>query len=239
MEIAFVVEGKQEGSFVLDANYVRIFSQLAPAQIAVHGGNSADHSRSEAEQFIEKIYAQSYGSVIKGHYPVLMSLRDATDCVVAAVGIRQANDEALFLEQYLSGPIETVLSSAVQTEVHRHEIAEIGNLASNAKGGLILLFLGLAAYLKRRQCAYAAVTATNDLRRAFETLGFEARSLCRAQASALPDRGISWGRYYETEPEILFGSVSGCFSRLKNVVKARHVPEEPLFPKMPGAQLVA
>ena len=67
--------------------------------------------RRRVERFIEAAYADAYGSRIPAHYPTLMSVQDESGAIYAAVGFRPAAEERLFLEQYLTAPVEKVLGA--------------------------------------------------------------------------------------------------------------------------------
>jgi len=95
-----------------------------------------DHPRRQAvEQFIAQRFHATHGARISCFMPQLIALFDDAGKILAAVGIRAADDETLFLEHYLDTPVERAiakkadLSGVIGTGVRRR-IAEIGNLAS-------------------------------------------------------------------------------------------------------------
>ena len=114
-------------------------SSLIPSVINITGMFEAERER--VEDFIKAIYKQSFGADIEVSCPVLMSVRNADNDILATVGFRYAREESLFLEQYTGKPVEEIL------ECSRHEIVEIGNLASAGQGASIFLFAALAFYL--------------------------------------------------------------------------------------------
>jgi hypothetical protein len=144
-----------------------------------------------------------------------MNVHDDLGQVIAAIGLRRADEGALFLENYLKQPVEKIVEKATGGCVRREEIVEIGNLASAGKGASVFLFVTLAAYLRQQNLAYAVVTATKSLRRSFALFGFEFVEIAAADPSVLPDSGASWGSYYNNDPKVLVGAILPAFSRLE------------------------
>ncbi|MCD8497062.1 MAG: thermostable hemolysin [Alphaproteobacteria bacterium] len=153
--------------------------------------------RAEVENFITTIYAYAYGAYIHVHYPVLMSVRDDAGQILAATGFRCADDEPLFLEQYLTSPIDQVLQAP------RGEIVEIGNLASQGGGASLYLFAALSAYLNHKGFTKAAVTSTDFLERRFRQMGLQPRRHAKADPALLLEEGENWGTYYDTQPHVI------------------------------------
>ena len=71
----------------------RIFRTTKPSTVSVHPSACPDRSRVEA--FVEAAYSRAFRSVIRSHYPVLISLRDGQDSTLAAAGFRFAHREPL------------------------------------------------------------------------------------------------------------------------------------------------
>jgi hypothetical protein len=62
---------------------------------------AADDARSSIETFIASGYRQAFGSTVVVDHPLLISLHATSGAIVAAVGLRWADENDLFLEQYL------------------------------------------------------------------------------------------------------------------------------------------
>lgn len=209
----------------LNEGRVSKISALIPSVINITGMFEAERER--VEDFIKAIYKQSYDADIEVHYPVLMSVRNGDNDILAAVGFRYAQYEPLFLEQYTAQPIENVL------ECNRHEIVEIGNLASAGQGASIFLFAALASYLKNKNIRYATVTGTDFLHNYFEKIGLKPHKICDADISALPQDKQKWGSYYDTQPRVLAGSVENGVKRLKAAFGAEFEDCRPrLYPRL-------
>ncbi|MBI1405653.1 MAG: hypothetical protein GC145_05960 [Caulobacter sp.] len=178
--------------------------------------HQADRSRVEA--FLEASYARAFEGRIRSHYPTLVSVQRADGGIEAAVGFRLAARERLFLEQYLDAPIEQALANRMGLNVRRHEITEIGNLASNSAPATLLLFLALAAHLAEEGCTHAVATATRQLRRSFARVGFATQSLTRAEPARLAGGAADWGAYYARDPEVRVGAIAPALPALTRMM---------------------
>lgn len=164
--------------------------------------------RDKVELFIKHIYREKYNADIEVSYPVVISVRDVDGNILAASGFRLAQQESLFLEKYTNAPVEAALSKKHGQKIERHEIAEIGNLASAGNGASIFLFAALSAYLNSRSIRYAVITSTHNLAKRIEKLGLKPKLICDADPSLLTAEERScWGSYYDTSPQVLSGSV--------------------------------
>jgi hypothetical protein len=219
LEIAFNADAEIRGTLFMDRERVEVLTRLVPSTIALTHRCLPDRSRVEA--FIEDIYARSYRSLIARHYPTLMNVHDECGSVIAAIGLRPADEGRLFLESYLKQSVETVISEAIGFPVPRDKIVEIGNLASAGKGASVFLFVTLAAYLRQQGLTYAVVTATKSLRGSFALFGFEFR-LATADPAVLPDSGASWGSYYRNDPRVVVGAIQPAFAKLEPYLPIEH-----------------
>ncbi len=220
LAISFKADALLRGHLFMDGERLQRLTRLVPSSISVTRSCRPDRER--VEQFIERRYAECYGSVIQRHYPTLMSVRDENDRIIAAVGTRLAADEKLFLEAYLTQPVEAALREATGNTIGRDKIVEIGNLVSTGKGASIFLFVALAAYLGHQRLDYAVVTATKSLRRSFSLFGLGSLELATARPDVFADRGASWGSYYAREPKVLVGAISSGFCRLEAYLPRAH-----------------
>jgi len=176
---------------------------------------AGDDLRSSVETFIASRYQQAFGSVIVVNYPLLISLHETSGRIVAAVGLRGANENALFLEQYLARNVESVLSTLFRRPIDRRGIVELGSLAAVCSGATLYLIGAVAAYMAKQEFNFALVTSTDQLRRIFNLFDFELSSLGPARRDALRDQSSSWGTYYEHAPEVLVGSVQQCLDSVR------------------------
>jgi hypothetical protein len=181
--------------------------------------------RQQVEQFIAQRFLEVHGARLSVFMPVLIALFGENDEILAAVGIRSAATEVLFLEYYLDTSIEgSIACNADQLMVvpERDRIVEIGNLASIDRRASRKLFQILAGLLHAENFEWAVFTGCTSLHRMFSTLGIETIDLGRALQSRLPVDQQTWGGYYEDSPRVVAGKVSrGC-------VAFENTPEMPL-----------
>lgn len=207
------------------------FSAHRPSVVDISGRLAPERRR--VEDFIANIYRQKHEADIAVNYPTIMSVRDAQGHVFAAAGFRLAAEEPLFLEQYTGGPAELALQKIYGVKVDRSHIAEIGNLASQGGGASIFLFSALAGYLDQKGISHVVVTGTNFLHRRFIRLGLKPRKICDARLDALSGEHGHWGRYYETKPRVLAGTVADGVSSLQKALGVHYSAfSDPLYSRL-------
>ena len=178
--------------------------------------DSAHPRRRHVEQFIAQRFLEVHGARISGFMSELIALFDDNGEILAAVGIRGASGDSLFLEHYLEAPVEQAILNNADRPLplplpQRDQIVEIGNLASIDRRASRELFILLAGLLHARNFEWAVFTGCTSLHRMFKTLGIETLYLGRALQSQLPADEQTWGSYYEDSPGVVAGKVSrGC-----------------------------
>jgi len=160
-----------------------------------------DPGRAEVEQYISRVFAETYGARLYSFLPLLLSHGDGNN-IHAALGLRRADSGPLFLEQYLNQPVEQRLAEASGSAVARADIVEIGNLVSTSRGSSRLLFLMLAELFAAAGVTWAIFTATPEVYRLLSKLTGNQVVLCRADGRRLGDKVADWGSYYDTEPAV-------------------------------------
>lgn len=167
--------------------------------------------RQQVESFIARRFLEVHGARICQFMPCLLALFDVHGEVLAAVGIREADCEALFLEYYLDVPVERAIASCsaeITLPPERSSIVEIGNLASINRNASRRLFALLTEHLERQQLDWAVFTSCSSLQRMFEKLDIKTVALGRALQSRLQADQQTWGGYYEDNPTVVAGKVS-------------------------------
>jgi hypothetical protein len=167
--------------------------------------------RGQVEQFIAQRFLDMHAARISSFMPLLLALLSEDGKILAAVGIRSAASEALFLEHYLDTSVEQAISSNAGLEIFspdRDRIVEIGNLASIDRHASRKLFKVLAGLLQAENFEWAVFTGCSSLQRMFKTMGIETIGLGRALQSRLPVDQQTWGGYYEDNPQVVAGKVS-------------------------------
>jgi hypothetical protein len=177
----------------------------APALI-----DAGDPQRKKVETFIAQRFLEVHGAQITVFMPQLLALFDDQGDVRAAVGMRDASLERLFLEYYLDIPVERRIADRATSGCvfpERERIVEIGNLASIDRLASRRLFKLLARRVSADDYQWAVFTGCSSLHRMFATLGIETVSLGRALQSRLPSDQQTWGGYYEDNPQVVAGRV--------------------------------
>ena len=136
---------------------------------------------------------------------MLVSLADHNGEVIAAAGYRPGDWGPLFLEQYLSAPIETYLVQGPTTLPERNRLVEVGHLAATRTGAGRRLILLLGPHLAALGFQWVIGTLTQELRQLFLRLGVVPLSLAEADPALLGAEISRWGSYYDHCPVVLAG----------------------------------
>ena len=97
------------------------------------------------QRFIGETYARIHGARIEHFARHLIGIRGRDAQWAAGVGYTVANEQALFLEQYLDRPIESEITRRCAQTVSRSRIVEVGTHSELLAGG------GIYAELERIQ----------------------------------------------------------------------------------------
>lgn len=195
---------------------------VGTATLQVH--RAGDPGRDEVEQFIHDVYARRYGAEVHHFAPVLVSRRDPADGrLVVAAGYRFAGTGPLFLERYLSAPVQTLLAA---TPPPREGIVEVGHLAAAQAGEGRRLIGLLGPHLAAQGAQWVVGTLTEELRHLFLRLGITPLALGVADPDALGDDARHWGSYYDHRPMVLAGHLSLALQQLARRRAARAASAE-------------
>ena len=163
-------------------------------------------ARADAERFIAERFYRHHGARINEFLPALLTLHcRGEQC--AALGLRPAALDKLFLEHYLATPAEQAIAALTRGPVSRTAIIEVGNLVSGRSGASALLFLMLLAVVHRAGFHWVMFTGTPEVLRGISRLGFAIRVLCPARPEALPGDSAQWGTYYDEAPQVAVGFI--------------------------------
>lgn len=125
----------------------------------------------------------------------------------AAVGVRSAASGPLFQERYLDIAAERLLAERFARPVARHQVAEIGNLASRRPGLQRPLFLHLVEQLGREGIGWLLFTATPEVANGIRRLGLTLEPVMVADPARLGNERAQWGRYYQRRPWVMAGDL--------------------------------
>lgn len=196
--------------------------KLCMKLVTIHKPKSPKYN--EIKGFIEDVFYRFYRARISVNFPKIMALTNRNDKLISAVGIRNAADNDLFLEQYLDKKIEEILSEITHSKVERSEIVEIGSLASNKKNAARCLYVALAAYLKNEGYKYAVMTGTDYLKKYFEKSGLKPIIIVKADRERLKNKEVDWGTYYESNPKVMMLDVANGYKVLNQLLGIDAIP---------------
>ncbi|HED40345.1 MAG TPA: thermostable hemolysin [Chromatiales bacterium] len=183
-----------------------------------------ESARKEIERFIRTVFRRAYGARVNHFPPHLLCMRQ-DGRVLAALGLRPAEEAPLFLEAYLDKPIENRLAEISARPIDRSRVIEVGSLASSHGGGARALIITLTAYLSGASYEWAVFTATPQVRNSFVKLGIELTPLAQADKSRLKEAQYSWGSYYDQHPMVVACDVRQGFAAVHKALES-----ERLFP---------
>jgi len=181
-------------------------AQAVPAPLSGYRLLPVDRSseqRLELESFIRETFARKHGATVSLFMPRLLALRGASDTLSGAIGCRGADEERLYLEQYLDQPVEVALGAKLGTPVSRSVITELGNLATVGCRAARRLVTLLPAYLTERHQEWVVFTATGMIREILESVGAPMLELAAADGNRVAGGRDQWGAYYCTDPRVM------------------------------------
>lgn len=178
--------------------------QFSPGQVG----------RAELEGFISRSFFEAYGAELSHFCDELLGFRDEHGNWTAALGFTPAASGQTFLEQYLDLPLEQSISEKAGAPVARSDIVEVGNLAAVHPGAARALIVSTTRLLHSLGLRWVAFTATASLLNSFSRLRLQPQLLAMADPARLADRGQHWGRYYDTQPQVMFGNIGYGYAQL-------------------------
>lgn len=178
----------------------------------------ASEGRLQLERLVAEKFARVHGASISEFLPHLVGVAE-TDYVHSIAGLRFAAKGSLFLEQYLDRPIEQAISDSFRVPVDRCQIVEVGNLVSGRAGAATSLFALLPAILHSAGVRWVACSATPAVRALLAGLDFPSRVIADADPGALANGAGNWGRYYETRPVVIAGSVEAALRKVPGTMR--------------------
>jgi hypothetical protein len=201
------------------SNTVRYHESGTGSELVLDFYNSETSSRHQVEDFIHHVFKRAYKADLHNYLPDLMALRNKSNRLVAALGMRKADSGKLFLENYLNAPVEDAVSQLHGSRVTRDKIMEVGNLASVHRGGLRQLIVALTSYLSGVGSEWVVFTAVPAVRDAFAAMDLNLHPLAKADKACLDEQEqAAWGTYYESGPVVVAGRVEEGYLRLREIL---------------------
>lgn len=172
--------------------------------------------RPAVEQFVASVYYQVHRANLKAFLPSLFAVRSEDAAIEAVIGVRGIDCAPVFLEQYLDSSIDRILSAMSAAPVARHNIAEVGNLASVSAGASRTLIAFMVYYLQSIGVQWAVCTGTNAVRAALKRVGVGFELIADARGERLGDELVDWGSYYHNNPFVLAVNINDAAEALKS-----------------------
>lgn len=179
----------------------------------IHGNNDPDNEI--VKSFIKYQFFKKYSAAINSFMPNLVSIVNRKGDLKAAVGYRSAKQHSLFLEQYISSPVEQYLSAQEGHEINRSQIVEVGNLACVAPGYARIAIIKLTQMLHSAGYEWVVFTLTKELANSFKRLNLSPQYLVTAKSEKV-NNNDNWGSYYDTSPTVMYGNIKTGLSLLQN-----------------------
>lgn len=179
------------------------YANLASLSSSLTLQHRNSHGRSEVEALIHSAFLTQHQANVQHFLPQLLSLR-CLGSLSAAVGLQSAANSRLFLEQYLTQPIEQILSHHSDEIISRDQILEIGNLVSIRSGSSLLLMVALSELIAKSRFRWVTFTATSEVQSLLSKLHYQPITLTDANPTRLYP-GQEWGAYYKKQPKVMAG----------------------------------
>jgi len=189
-------------------------------RVDLHCAGTGGSGRVDLESFVYRIFQRAYGARLTEFYPSLTAF--STDGRIrGVVGHRDGRAAALFAEQYLDAPAESVLTNRFGESVDRNRLVEVGNLAFDHRGDARWLIAAMTVLLYSAGYRWVLFTAVKPLFNAFRRLGLRPIAVAAADPARLCDGGVCWGSYYAAGPLVCGGDIEAGFRKLTAHVSSR------------------
>ncbi len=170
---------------------------------------------------IASTFKKAYNARVMVSYPTLIGVCGKDGNPQAALGLRGAEEEPLFLERYLDMPAQEVIARRIGLTLSRHEIAEAGNLASTRTAALRDIMFALSLTLKQQGFRYILFTGTESLKNYLEALGLKPVIYAEANPARLGEEAHHWGSYYDMKPKVMGGTTDAFYEGLLTAYRRR------------------
>ena len=179
-----------------------------PARLQLHLWPAGDPQRAAAEAFIRARFQATYKADVCVFHPFLLGVTRG-DNITSVIGFRPAGSGRFFLENYLDGSTEQLLTEATGETIRRNQIVEVGNLASIDTESFRFLMIGLITLLDRLpETRWIVCTVGEKLIRLLRRTRFFPIVIQQASAECLSPEDGNWGDYYRHARSVVAGNVS-------------------------------
>ncbi|GHZ24177.1 thermostable hemolysin [Vibrio cholerae] len=164
----------------------------------------------EAIKLVDERYQQAFDAHLTAYMPAYLALLDK-QVMKSVCGYRIAEQEPLFLEQYLDEPADRLLAQRFACPIPRGKLIEFGHLASFGRGLSAFHFRLMAQQLVAMGFEWCIFTATDPLHALMRRFGLQPTLIAQASPARIPNASQIWGTYYQHRPRIWAGNlVHGC-----------------------------
>lgn len=156
--------------------------------------------RPAVEAMVRGVFSAEYDARIDSFPHRMIAVVDEEGHPRCAAGLRDVST-GFFSEQYLDVPIERAITAVAGKPVARGTILELGSVAADRPGALLMLLRGFAHLGLDDGYRWGIFTATERLCRMAGRLGIVLHDIGPAlrHRVANPD---DWGRYYDSHPRV-------------------------------------
>lgn len=155
----------------------------------------------QATEVVKEKFRSSYKAIVEPSPQYFAVTLDNEERILSCAGITFADERTLFSEQYLSQPIEQLLSERLEKPIERSTIVEIGSLVSHhlTAGMIMVNMIPLLAWCMGGH--YLLCTVTPRVRQMMEDCQIVFEPLLDADPTRLANEGGKhWGSYYSKLP---------------------------------------
>jgi hypothetical protein len=189
------------------SNYTKTLIALE-SNCSISVAKNHDKDRSQLQQFIAQSFHHAFQAKVDHFADLLIGCKsNDTHHWMAAFGMSKLKDNKAYLEQYLDKPVEDYIAFMTGQKVNREEIFELGNLAADYPGATRRLIKKMTSMVYNQGGRWVVFTANNVVLNAFHKLNLNPQVISLADPNRLPNNGLNWGRYYKTNPQVMFISV--------------------------------
>ena len=176
--------------------------------IKAHLPDASDRPR--VEQYIQTIFSRHYKASVNDFHPLLITIENHNNEIIAALGLRFADHQRLVAEEYSEKDISHLFNEKLNVHGERKHMIEIGNLASSHSGYAKFLFVAMTRILADWHFQWLTFTAVPSVINVFKKLKLNPVEVCMAHLNNLKTSRSNWGEYYQHKPRVMLGDISNA-----------------------------
>ena len=193
--------------------------RLIEKQVHSHRATNQSPFFKTLQKYVSEIFQRYYGADLTYFHQNFLYLLSSDQELAGAVGYTPAHlSSQLFLEQYLTMPVDKLLSQKQGCEIRRETIVEVGNLATNSRGTGRALFTDLAEQLYFDGYEWTVFTATRLVRNIFSHM-----CNCMIELEKIDNTKQEipqgWGSYYDNTPVVMAVPVQDFYQTTRTYSK--------------------